>query len=341
MENTFVTQRKSKTGVVLALIALAAVVGAICYVTFTPSETSLTAPSDFITEDEKHFMRWMYQHNKDYFSREEYNFRFNQWKADKTQVAHHNARNDATYTKAVNQFSDLTNEEFARFYLGLKPDANEMLEEEYLPEENTSSSVDWRKKGAVTGVKNQGHCGSCWAFSATGSIEGAYKLAGHSLTSFSEQQLVDCSGSYGNNGCGGGLMNRAFSYVEDYKLEKESSYPYQAKDESCRYKSKEGVTNVRGYSKVSAKDSQLMAAIDKQPVSIGVDAECFKSYSSGILYPRDCTYNTNHGVLAVGYTSSYYIVKNSWGSSWGESGYVRLAPGNTANMLHQASYPKI
>ena len=127
MENSFFVrtpQRKSKVGVVLALIGLVAIVGAVCYVSFRPTETSLSSPSGIITEDEKEFMRWMFDHNKDYFSYEEYSFRFRQWKASKIEATVHNSRNDVSYEKGLNQFSDLTNEEFAHFYLGLRPDDN-------------------------------------------------------------------------------------------------------------------------------------------------------------------------------------------------------------------------
>ncbi len=220
MENSFFVPqrtRKSKVGVVLAMIGLVALVGVVCYVTFTPSETSLNARSGIISEDEKEFMRWMHKHNKDYFSHEEYAFRFGVWKAAKTHVTLHNSRNDATYTKAVNRFADLTKDEFARHYLGFQANSNGIRNEVVLDEETAASSVDWRTKGAVTGVKDQGQCGSCWAFSTTGSIEGAHFLATGSLPSLSEQQLVDCSGSYGNQGCNGGLMDDAFEYLESYK----------------------------------------------------------------------------------------------------------------------------
>ena len=141
-------------------------------------------------------------------------------------------------------------------------------------------------------------------------------------------------------------MDNAFQYLESYKLETESDYPYEAVDSSCHYSSSKGVTNVRGFTDVSQTDSQMQAALKKGPVSIAVDAECFQPYSGGVLQPSDCGKQLDHGVLAVGYStdgngSCVYTVKNSWGSSWGESGYVRLACGNTAGMLNAASYPEM
>ena len=345
MESNFFVpnrQRKSKVGAILAVIRLVALVGAVCYVAFQPSETSLSARQGMISQDEKEFMRWMHKHNKDYFSHEEYAFRFGVWKAHKTEAAMHNARNDVSHKKGLNQFSDLTKDEFSRYYLGYRPNANKVRNEKIL-DESANGSIDWRQHGAVTGVKNQGQCGSCWAFSTTGSLEGAYKLAGNALTSFSEQQLVDCSGSYGNQGCNGGLMDNAFMYLESKKIETESAYPYYAYDSSCAYDSSKGVTGVSGYHDVSQSDSQMQAALQEGPVSIAVDAGCFQTYSSGVLSPSDCGKSLDHGVLAVAFDSSAntYTVKNSWGASWGEEGYVRLQTGNTAGMLNAASYPTV
>ena len=297
-----------------------------------------------ITEDEKEFMRWMHKHNKDYFSHEEHAYRFQNWLNIKKEVELHNSRNDISHYKGINQFSDLTPSEFKRLYLGYLPNANKVRNEENLSTDNLRSTVDWRAQGAVTGVKNQGQCGSCWAFSTTGSVEGAYKLAGNSLTSFSEQQLVDCSGSYGNQGCNGGLMDNAFSYLESKKLETEADYPYEAYDSSCQYSSSKGVTNVSGYHDVSRSSSAMEAAVNKQPVSIAVDAGAFQTYSSGILKESECGTQLDHGVLNVGYGDGYWIVKNSWGSSWGENGYIRLeksSSANTCGMLNAASYPSV
>jgi len=183
-------------------------------------------------------------------------------------------------------------------------------------------------------VKNQGSCGSCWAFSSTGAIEGAYAIKNKQLKSFSEQQLVDCAGlraGYGNMGCNGGLMDNAFTYGEDYQLELESEYPYNAVGGTCSVSAKKG----DGHSVISFVDvtpnseASLLTAVAQQPVSIAIQANqlAFQLYSSGIL-TGNCGTSLDHGVLLVGYGSengqNYWKVKNSWGPTWGEAGYIRI-----------------
>ena len=218
----------------------------------------------------------------------------------------------------------------------MTPNIFAVTSQKILPTTGLPSSVDWRTKGAVTPVKDQGNCGSCWSFSATGAMESLSFISGRGLPSLSEQQLVDCSGSYGNYGCGGGLMDNAFRYVRDKGITTEKAYAYTATDQSC--KATCGYYKISGYNDVPAGiDLQLAAAINQQPVSVAVDASNFQFYSSGVF--NYCANSLNHGILAVGYTSSYWIVKNSWSAGWGESGYIRMSRGNTCGILNMASYP--
>jgi len=220
------------------------------------------------------------------------------------------------------------------------------------PNVEIPTSVDWTAKGAVTPVKNQGQCGSCWAFSTTGSTEGVNAINGKGLISLSEQQLVDCSGSYGNEGCNGGLMDNAFQYIiANGGLCTEAAYPYTAVDGTCKTSCKKTVT-LSAYTDVkSDSDSALATAVAQQPVSVAIEADqaSFQMYSGGVMTAA-CGTALDHGVLTVGYGSDggveYWKVKNSWGASWGESGYIRLGRGSNYNggagqcgIYSEPSYP--
>jgi len=258
----------------------------------------------------------------------------------------------------VNSFSDMSIEEFKATHLGLQR-SDETIPRLGVHEYSGAAlpdTVDWTSSGAVTPVKDQKACGSCWAFSAVGALEGAWQLSKGALVSLSEQQFVDCAKSFGNDGCGGGLMDQAFQYAVQMGLCSESDYPYEAADGTCRMSSCTAVVPsgaVTGYQDVKKEDVQaLMEAVSKQPVSVGVEADgyYFKNYKSGVLI-MPCGDNLDHGVLLVGYGSDagqdYWKIKNSWGSHWGEDGYIRFGrggqepPWGECGVQEQASYPVI
>ena len=200
-------------------------------------------------------------------------------------------------------------------------------------EDFVPSHIDWRNrnKNAVTHVKNQGDCGSCWSFSTTGSIEGAWAIKHHNLYNLSEQMLMDCSGSYGNHGCQGGLMDFAFKYTMDNGLCDESDYPYQGEEGQCQSDSCKKVVKIRNFSDVEQNNEKILKrAVAQQPISVAIQANLssFHFYKSGIYQDSDCGDELDHGVLIVGYGTDneldYWIVKNSWSDSWGENGYIRI-----------------
>jgi C1A family cysteine protease len=319
------------TIVILALTLTAVLTGLGYYVyskekTTTPTSAVPSAVADL-------WSHWKTKNNKKYGTEDQY--RLSVFYENYQKVMTHQKNPSKTYNLGFTKFMDLTNDEFKARYLSTKVVANQS-HVKILPTANAPASVDWRTKGAVTDVKDQGQCGSCWAFSTTGSLEGASFLAGKGLQSFSEQQLVDCSTSEGNQGCNGGLMDYAFTYVEANGITLESEYPYTAVDGTCSATG--GDFKISSYVDVAAGDvDQLAAAVVNQPISIAVDANNWQLYSSGVF--SDCETSLDHGVLLVGYTADYWIVKNSWAESWGETGYIRLARGNTCGLANAASYP--
>jgi C1A family cysteine protease len=277
------------------------------------------------------FREWMEKYNKVY-GLSEAPMRFAIWNKAYDFAQEHNAKG-LSWTCGVNQFSDLTREEFSAMYLGYNWNPNRERRVKLLDERSVPTSVDWRTTGAVTAIKNQGQCGACWSFSTTGSLEGLHFINNGTLVSFSEQQLVDCSSSYGNDGCNGGLMDYAFKYVEAEGIVTEVSYPYTATNGTCQYNASQTVFQNTGYSDVTVNSpTQLQAAVAQGPVSIAIEADqsAFQQYTGGTI-SANCGTNLDHGVLIVGYTPGYWIVKNSWGTSWGEQGYVNIAIGTQNN----------
>jgi C1A family cysteine protease len=244
----------------------------------------------------------------------------------------HNSNKYRTYDMGVNQFTAMTTEEFAQSYLGtIVPKENIAIESQ---DDLRVGDIDWESQGAVTPVKNQGQCGSCWAFSATGGLEGLSKIAYDNLQNFSEQQLVDCSGSFGNQACNGGLMDNAFKYVKANGILHEDEYPYKAVKQTCSKNA--GPFKISGYTDIK-NCNDLATALAGRPISVAVDASNWSPYKSGVF--NNCKTALNHGVVLNGLTDQYWHVKNSWGPAWGEKGYIRLARGNTCGICTAASYP--
>lgn len=290
------------------------------------------------------FTTWSSLYNRTYPSATERDYRESVYTQNLVKIAKHNLEN-YSWSLDVNQFADLTSKEFATNYIRggyVAPNATAYRKRSYnwtlLYGNKTTlpASVDWTTQGAVTPVKDQGECGSCWAFSATGSMEATWFLTNGTLIALSEQQLVDCSTGQGNQGCDGGLMDSAFQYVIANKgITSESAYPYTATGpNTCDASGKPVVAMVTGYKDVpSGSELALMTALTEQPVSVAVEADenTFQFYSGGV-FTASCGSNLDHGVLAVGYGTQngqdFYKVKNSWGTSWGEKGYILLGRGS-------------
>jgi len=324
------------TFAILCLLALATVTLA-----FTEQEYALA------------FEQWVTKFEKVYDSQETL-YRFRIFSQNMEFVSQFNSENHES-TVGLNKFADLTNTEFLERYAGLHvPQFHDVDPDHlYVPEQGQAlpTSVDWRNKGVVTGVKDQGQCGSCWSFSTTGSVEGAWAL-NYSLVSLSEQNLMDCSFSYGNRGCNGGWMDSAFQYIiSNHGVDTESSYPYEMKSTyNCRYNAANKGATISSYKDVaSGSESSLQnAVVYRGPVSVAIDAShnSFQLYTGGVYYEPACSAtNLDHGVLVVGYGTSsggdYWTVKNSWGTGWGDAGYIYMArnKNNNCGIATAASFP--
>lgn len=308
----------------LILIALT-VIAAFGVFNYGPEKQ--TQPAEELYQFKIEFDNFKFQFNKKYQVEEEA-FRFKIFKDNLNKIRKHNADSTQSYEMGVNQFTDMTQDEFTQQIL-----VNNMMNLENIEAKRESieveapTEVDWRSKGVMTPVKNQGSCGSCWSFSATGVAESWALFSGKSWD-LSEQQLVDCSASYGNHGCNGGWPSSALKYVKDHGLTTEQSYPYVAKTNACVKNGGEfHIANVL----TVAGCTGLSNGISARPLSITVDATNWSNYKSGVF--NNCAASINHAVLLVGTDAAgVWKVKNSWGTSWGESGYIRLAAGNTCGV---------
>jgi C1A family cysteine protease len=284
-----------------------------------------------------------------------YEAKLNEWKtefgvcedaqafADNEDIINTHNAEESTFKLGHNEFSCLSNKVFNERYLAtpFTPKAAGATGNaiHFGNETATATEIDWTTKGAVTKVKNQGQCGSCWSFSTTGSLEGAYFNKNGKLDSFSEQQLVSCDTV--DAGCNGGLMDNAFKWIEkNGGLCTEGSYPYTS-GTGVRGTCKKTCSSVSGsapksYKDVAESDTAMMSALNIGPVSVAIEADksVFQLYKSGVLKSKTCGTRLDHGVLAVGYGTEsgtdYYKVKNSWGASWGASGYILMERGTAA-----------
>lgn len=306
------------------------------------------------------YEEWLAKNGKAYNSLGEKDKRFEIFKDNLKFVDEHNSEN-RTYKVGMNRFADLTNEEYRSRYLGTRTDAKRRfvkskvgLSRRYVVrgEEELPESVDWRTKGAVAPIKDQGDCGSCWAFSTVAAVEGLNKIKTGELIELSEQELVDCDRAY-DAGCNGGLMDYAFQFIiENGGIDSESDYPYLGVDGQCDPTRKNAkVVSIDDYEDVPPFDElALKNAVAHQPVSVAIEASgrALQLYLSGI-FTGECGMALDHGVAVVGYGKEngvdYWIVRNSWGASWGESGYIRMERNVVATytgkcgIAMQASYP--
>jgi len=291
------------------------------------------------------FGRFMKEYGRSYDSVEEYAKRLSIFADNMERVAKMNAEHVLINGEAVfgvTKFSDLTPEEFKATYLTYRPSNRTRNVKDPVIEGPIANDIDWVSKGAVTPVKDQGRCGSCWAFSATAAIESYAKLSGkYGLEVLSAQQINSCDKRDG--GCNGGNTETAYEYVKGAGgIEKNSDYPYTSgggSTGSCKFERSKIAVTIKGYHSVSRGESALKNALNDGPASLCLAASSWQSYRGGIL--ERCDNQVDHCVQGTGYSgSSYWRIRNSWGTSWGESGFIRLAQGkDLCKVSDDTTYP--
>ena len=305
---------------------------------FIAANAAAIASAAFMDKLEHNFIQFVAQYNKAYTTYEEYQFRFTNYKIADAEIEKFNSKNGSS-VHAHNNMSDWTREEYSKL-MGLK-NAGSSNTKSSLRHVATNApianNIDWVAAGMVNPIKDQGQCGSCWAFSTTAADESAWAIKTGTLLSFSEQQLVDCSTAQGNMGCGGGWYYWAWDYLMTSGQMLESDYPYTSTagvSGACQYNSAKTYGNTASptdYVEVGATTADIKSALNVGPLSVAIAANTFyfQFYSGGVLTDAKCGTTIDHAVVAVGYGTDptygdYYLVRNSWGTGWGMSGYVKI-----------------
>ncbi|KAL3983926.1 minichromosome maintenance protein 10 [Sarotherodon galilaeus] len=313
------------------------------------------AVADISSQTDRHWELWKKTHKKVYSHQIEEWGRRLIWEMNLKMINLHNLEaslNLHTYELAINHFGDMTPVEITGTLTGTRvPSDLEMVAASSIKvNASLPASVDWRDKGLVTPVKTQGSCGACWAFSAAGALEGQLKKSTGILRSLSTQNLIDCTTDYGNRGCNGGLIARAFKYVVDNQgIASEDAYPYIGRHNQCKYNPLYRAANCSGYYCLPRGDEFALkeAVALVGPVAVAIDASRpqFHFYHRGVYMDNTCTQKVNHGALVVGYGrekgQDYWLVKNSWGVQFGEEGYIKMARNrnNQCGIAHHACFP--
>ncbi|EAY06906.1 Clan CA, family C1, cathepsin L-like cysteine peptidase [Trichomonas vaginalis G3] len=304
------------------------------------------ATSNVLKHEEKAFLAYM-RETGNFFTGDEYHFRLGIYLANKRLVQEHNAANKG-FKLGLNKLAHLTQSEY-RSLLGAKR-LGQKSGNFFKCDAPANDAVDWRDKGIVNKIKDQGQCGSCWAFSAIQASESRYAQANKQLLDLAEQNIVDCVTSC--YGCNGGWPSKAIDYVVKHQAGKfmlTADYPYTARDGTCKFHASKSVGLTKGYDEVKDTEAELAKAASKGVVSVCIDAShySFQLYTSGIYDEPSCSaWNLDHAVGLVGYgtegSKNYWIVRNSWGTSWGEQGYIRMIKdkSNQCGIASEAILPK-
>jgi C1A family cysteine protease len=319
----------------LIFLSLLTLFSFVCPYSFFPSTHS---ENEMINQ----FQLFIKTHQKKY-SDMEFSLRYENYKTSFVRVAEKNEKAKRMGSKIIyglNAYSDMSPEEFNLKMKGYTPGSRRNHTLKFKPsfDFNAPDSFDWREQNAISPVKNQGQCGSCWAFSTVETVESATYIKTKEMPILSPQQLVDCDDS--DSGCNGGLPSRAFDFVQSNGLTTESQYPYEAEDGSCQVN--EGEYRIVSSGDCSNDEYQMQEAMQQYgPLSVCVDASDWQDYSGGI-FDGDCSNQIDHAVQAVGWGSdesgTYWIIRNSWGTSWGENGFIRIPFGQNACSIANDAY---